>query len=261
MNASQPPAGHAADHIVSAFDEELVRLNATISRMGGITESQVGGAIEALGRRNPALADKVVLTDARVDQLEEEIDDMAVRLLALRQPMAGDLRQVVSAIKIASDLERIADHAKNIAKRSLDLSRMMEVDATRTTVRLGHLVQHMINDVLDAFANRSEQMAKSVWRSDDEVDALHDSLVRELLTYMMEDPRTISPCTHLLFIAKNFERIGDHATNIAETIYYLTSGDRLSRNPTPADGAAPASGPGPGPRLADRIRPLRSEEP
>lgn len=254
LNALPPATGLTTDHIVSAFDEELARLTATISRMGGIAESQVAAAIEALSRRNPSLAAKVVQNDARVDQMEEAIDDMAVRLLALRQPMAGDLRAVVSAIKIASDLERIADHAKNIAKRSVDLSRMPDVDATRTIVRLGRLVQHMMTDVLDAYANGSDQLAKSVWRSDDDVDALHDSLVRALLTYMMADPQAISPCAHLLFVAKNFERIGDHITNIAETIYYLTRGDRLSRHPPPggsggaADSAGTPATPAPSPR-------------
>jgi phosphate transport system protein len=216
-----------SEHIVKAFDEELQQLNAVVLRMGGVAEAQLAGAIDALTRRDSELAKKIVSGDEAIDQMELELDENAVRTLALRQPMANDLREVICALKISSDLERIGDYAKNCAKRTLALNQLAPHDAARSIPRMAKLAQAIIKDVLDAYANHDPSRALDVWHRDEEVDEMYTALFRELLTYMMEDPRNITPCTHLLFIAKNIERIGDHATNIAETIHYLTTGKRI----------------------------------
>ncbi|HIC82465.1 MAG TPA: phosphate signaling complex protein PhoU [Kiloniellaceae bacterium] len=216
-----------SEHIVKSFDEELQQLNTVVLRMGGVAEAQFAGAVDALVRRDSALAEKVVKGDEAVDQMDLELDEDAIRTLALRQPMANDLREVISALKISSDLERIGDYAKNIAKRTIALNQLAHHEAVRSIPRMAKLVQAIIKDVLDAYANHDSNRALDVWHRDEEVDEMYTALFRELLTYMMEDPRNITPCTHLLFIAKNVERIGDHATNIAETTYYLTTGKRI----------------------------------
>ena len=216
-----------SEHIVKSFDEELQQLNTVVLRMGGVAEAQFAGAVDALVRRDSALAEKVVKGDEAVDQMDLELDEDAIRTLALRQPMANDLREVISALKISSDLERIGDYAKNIAKRTIALNQLAHHEAVRSIPRMAKLVQAIIKDVLDAYANHDANRALDVWHRDEEVDEMYTALFRELLTYMMEDPRNITPCTHLLFIAKNVERIGDHATNIAETTYYLTTGKRI----------------------------------
>ena len=216
-----------SEHIVKSFDEELQQLNAVVLRMGGVAEAQLAGSIDALVRRDSALAEKVVEGDEAVDQMDLELDENAVRTLALRQPMANDLREVISALKISSDLERIGDYAKNIAKRTIALNQLAHHEAARSIPRMAKLVQAIIKDVLDAYANHDAGRAMDVWHRDEEVDEMYTALFRELLTYMMEDPRNITPCTHLLFVAKNIERIGDHATNIAETTYYLATGKRI----------------------------------
>ncbi len=216
-----------AEHIVRSYDEELTDLNDAIARMGGLTEAQIARGIEALVARDPDLAEIVVEQDQQVDDLNNEIDIKATRLLALRQPMALDLRNVVAALKIASDLERIADYASNIARRSIALSEAAPVRPAHSIPRMGGLVQEMIKNVLDAYIERNAEKAMAVWASDREVDEMYTSLFRELLTYMMEDPRSITPCTHLLFVAKHIERIGDHVTNIAETIHFLVHGTRM----------------------------------
>jgi phosphate transport system protein len=216
-----------SEHIVKSFDEELQQLNAVVLRMGGVAEAQLAGAIDALVRRDSDLAQKVVAGDEAIDQMDLELDENAVRTLALRQPMANDLREVISSLKISSDLERIGDYAKNVAKRTLALNQLTPHEATRSIPRMAKLVQAIIKDVLDAYANHDPNRALDVWHRDEEVDEMYTALFRELLTYMMEDPRNITPCTHLLFIAKNIERIGDHATNIAETTHYLTTGKRI----------------------------------
>ncbi|WP_193366707.1 phosphate signaling complex protein PhoU [Pelagibius marinus] len=216
-----------SDHIVKSFDEELQQLNAVVLRMGGVAEAQLAGAIDALVRRDSDLAQKVVASDEAIDEMDLELDENAVRTLALRQPMANDLREVISALKISSDLERIGDYAKNVAKRAQALNQLAPHEATRSIPRMAKLVQAIIKDVLDAYANHDPNRALDVWHRDEEVDEMYTALFRELLTYMMEDPRNITPCTHLLFIAKNIERIGDHATNIAETTHYLTTGKRI----------------------------------
>jgi phosphate transport system protein len=217
----------ANEHIVRSFDEELTRLKSMIARMGGLAEAQIANGIQAVVRRDTELAASVVEADQRIDDLEREVDNQAVRMLALRQPMAGDLRSIVGAIRIASDVERIADYAANVAKRAIALSQMAPVRPVHAVPRMGRYVQEMVKDVLDAYANRDVDKAIAVWNRDEELDEMYSSLFRELLTYMMEDPRNITASTHLLFIAKNLERIGDHATNIAEQIHFLVRGTPL----------------------------------
>ncbi len=217
----------AAQHSVKSFDEQLHRLRDSLVRMGGMVESQIASAIQALMRRDPDLALATVEGDARVDEMERMIDELAVQMLALRQPVATDLRMIVSSIRMAADLERMADYAKNVAKRSIALAQMTPVQPAMAIPRMGRIVQEMVKDVLDAFVHRNVEKAVAVWNRDEEIDAMHSSLFRELITYMMEDPRNITPSTHLLFIAKNLERIGDHATNIAEMIHYQVTGKTL----------------------------------
>jgi phosphate transport system protein len=212
------------EHIVKAYDEELNHLNNMITEMGGLAESLLASAIQAVATRDSDLAAQVVESDDQVDELEHEVASFTVRLLALRQPMASDLRNIIAALKISSDLERIADYAANVAKRVIALSETPTVKPVSRIPRLGREVQQMIKDVLDAFVEGDVDKAIRVWEHDREVDEMYDSLFRELLTYMMEDPRSITACTHLLFVAKNIERIGDHITNIAEDIYYLVEG-------------------------------------
>jgi phosphate transport system protein len=219
----------ASEHITRAYDEELRKLNNTVAEMGGLAESQLGIAIEAVITRDTELAAQVVQDDAKVDQLEREVDNLAIRLLALRQPVARDLREIFSALKIGSDLERIGDYAANVAKRSIALSQTPVVRPVYALPRMAHLAQELIKVVLDSYVQRDPDKAYSVWMRDAELDEMYSSLFRELLTYMMEDPRSIGPCTHLLFMAKNIERIGDHATNIAENLYYLVNGTPLEQ--------------------------------
>ena len=215
-------------HIVKSYDQELAQLNNTIVEMGGITETQIEASIQAVVDRNPLLARQVIDNDDQVDDLNYEVDNMAMRLLALRQPMALDLRNVVAALKISSDLERIADYARNIARRSLALSEVDPVRPINAVPRMTRPILTMLKNVLDAYIHHDVDKAISVWHADEEVDDMYTSLFRELLTYMMEDARHITPCTHVLFIAKNIERIGDHITNISETIYFLVHGERLN---------------------------------
>lgn len=218
------------DHTVKSFHEELEALSTCIAQMGGLTEAQLAGAMEAVSRRDTDLAERTVREDRRVDVLEAEIEQRAIRLIALRQPMASDLREAVASIKISIDLERIGDLAKNIAKRAIVIQGDFEtpVRLIQGISRMGRLAQGRLKQVLDAYTNRDANAAMEVWRDDEEIDEMYNSVFRELLTYMMEDPRTIGVCTHLMFIAKNIERIGDHATNIAETIRYLVTGDTTS---------------------------------
>ena len=216
------------EHTIKAFDADLQELARMIAEMGGLAERQIGDAVDALNRRDAVLAQSVIATDTRIDNLQREIEEKAILTIARRQPMAVDLRDVVSALRVSNDLERIGDLAKNIAKRvevldsELNLQKVM-----RGVEHMTELVLTQIKDVLDAYARRDVAKAVQVWRGDEEVDAVNNSLFRELLTYMMEDPRNISVCIHLLFCAKNIERMGDHATNISETIYYMVEGQVL----------------------------------
>ena len=212
-------------HTLKRFDEELERLSATISEMGGLAENQLAQSLVALRERDSAIAEKVIADDPRVDALDVAVQDQTVRLLALRQPMAIDLRVILSSIKIAAALERIADYAKNTAKRTLVLNSGSAPPAAVIGIeRLGRLVRGALKDVLDAFAHNDVEKARDVWQRDEEIDQVYTGLFRELLTYMMEDPRTITACTHLMFMAKNIERAGDHVTNIAELVAFRTTG-------------------------------------
>ncbi len=214
------------DHTVTAFDDALEALRSDIMRMGGQVEAQLSAAIEVMTRNDEALAREIIASDATVDQLEHHVQEKAVSILALRQPMANDLRQVVAAFKVASELERMGDHTVNIAKRLIPLGQLPPIPRFAMIIRMARLVLENTKETLDTFAAGDPEAAKRVWQRDEEVDELYNSLFRELLTYMMEDPRTITGCTHLLFVAKNIERMGDHATNIAETIVYVATGDR-----------------------------------
>jgi len=214
-------------HIVRAYDQELKQLNELIGRMGGLAEAQIDTAIRAVSERNVELAAEVAANDARVDRMETEINKLALRMLALRQPMAIDLRYILSALRIASDLERIADHAENMCRRAKDIAEESLGPAVTGIQRLGKLVLAMLKDVLDASLADDVDKAVEVWKRDNEVDELYGSLFREYLTYMMENPRNIGACTTLLFVAKNVERIGDHITNIAETVYFRVKAQPL----------------------------------
>jgi phosphate transport system protein len=235
-----------SEHIIKSYDEELRRLGNLITEMGGMAESQLASAIEAVAERDPDLAAAVVEGDARADQLEREVDAAVVRLLALRQPMARDLREILAALRISTDLERMCDYAANVAKRSIALAAAPPVRPVYALPRMAKLAQALTHDVLDAYVARDADKALAVWKRDEELDEMYSGLFRELLTYMMEDPRSITASAHLLFMAKNIERIGDHATNIAETIYFLVHGvplnqDRPKRDRTHA-AVAPPSG-------------------
>jgi phosphate transport system protein len=215
------------EHIYKRYDEELIELQTMLAQMGGFAEDQLARAFEALAKRDTEAADRIIAADDKIDALELAIEEKAILVIAKRQPMALDLRDIMVAIRVASDLERIGDLAKNIAKRTLAISENHPGRIMNGLMRMGKLALGQLKDVLDAYVQRDEAKALAVWRADEDIDALYNSIFRELLTYMMEDPRTIGLCTHLLFGAKNIERIGDHCTNIAENIYYLVNGKPL----------------------------------
>ena len=213
------------DHTAKAFDIDLQDIARLVSEMGGLTEKQIGDAIDALSKQDGPLAQRVISLDTKVDLLQREIEEKSVLTIARRQPMAVDLRDVVGALRVANDLERIGDLAKNIAKRVPAIDSDVQLQKVlRGVEHMADLVLTQVKDVLDSYARRDLNKALAVWRGDEEIDAVNNSLFRELLTYMMEDPRNIGPSTHLLFIAKNIERIGDHASNIAETVHFLALG-------------------------------------
>jgi phosphate transport system protein len=222
----------ATDHIVKSYDEHITLLTRKILEMGGLVEQQIAQAIQALVDRDVEYANRVIERDDQIDLVEEEIDQFAIRLLATRQPMASDLRLIAMAMKISNDLERMGDYATNIAKRCERLAKEPPVKPLYTIPRMAQISQSMVKDVLDAYVERDTDKAIAVWRRDDEVDDMFTSLFRELLTYMMEDARNISQCIDLIFVAKNLERIGDHATNIAEKIHYIIHGQRINRMPS-----------------------------
>jgi len=216
-------------HTVKAYGDELNQLTAEVARMGGLAEAQVADAVDSVARRDIALARAVVDRDTRLDAMHRDIERKAIRLIALRQPVASDLRRTLASMKLAVDLERTGDLAKNIAKRGLILAEGEPMPPlTRSIERMGKLVSMRLRDVLDAYAAAEIDRAIAVWNTDDEVDEHYNALFRELLTYMMGDPRTITAGTHLLFMAKNLERIGDHATNIAEIIHFELTGEELT---------------------------------
>jgi phosphate transport system protein len=227
------------EHTMKAFDADLQDLTRMVAEMGGLAEKQIGEAMDALDRRDTALARRVVADDVRIDALQREIEEKTILTIARRQPMAVDLREIIAALRVSNDLERIGDLAKNIAKRVVAL----DVDfhpqqILRGVEHMSDLVLVQIKEVLDSFARRDSAKALVVWQGDEEVDAVNNSLFRELLTYMMEDPRNISFCIHLLFCAKNIERMGDHATNIAETVYFMVEGRPLIDERPKADTTA-----------------------
>ncbi|HEY1880177.1 MAG TPA: phosphate signaling complex protein PhoU [Caulobacteraceae bacterium] len=217
------------EHTVKAYDAELDAITAELARMGGLAEAEVADAIRSIADRDVALAQAVIERDARLDELEADIQQKAIRLIAIRQPVANDLRRTVAAIKISGDLERCGDLAKNIAKRALIITDSEPLTPLTSSIeRMGELVSMRLKEVLDALAARDVDRAVAVWREDHEVDEHYESIFRELLTYMMGDPRLITACAHLLFVAKNLERIGDHATNIAEDLYFEIAGEQLT---------------------------------
>lgn len=214
-------------HTVKSFDEDIGQLRAIISQMGGLCEVQIDSAVDALVTRNVEAAAEIVKADARIDALEAEAEALAVRIIALRAPMADDLREIIAALKMASVLERIGDYAKNIAKRASAVAQSQPVGPVVIVPEMARAVVGMIRDVLDAFVDRNAPLAAAVSERDRSVDDLYNSLFRSLLTFMMENPHYITPSTHLLFVAKNLERIGDHATSIAEMVHYSVTGERL----------------------------------
>ncbi|NPD66130.1 phosphate signaling complex protein PhoU [Lichenicola cladoniae] len=214
-------------HIVKSYEQELNQLRTLMARMGGLVENQTAHAIAAILDHNAESAQMAMEQDPEVDALEREVEARAIKLLALRAPMAQDLREIVSALKVTSDLERIGDYAANVAKRSLRLG-PASLDISLGGLRnMSRLVQESLRLAIDALGQNDKDKAIDVWRSDKAVDEMYTAMFRELVTYMMEDPRNIGACTHLLFIAKNLERIGDHATNIAERVHYAVTGEML----------------------------------
>lgn len=216
------------EHTLKFFGEELQQLKAEVARMGGLVEAQVADSIRAVAARDVGLAQLVVGRDQKLDQMQIEIEKKAIRMIALRQPVAQDLRRTVAAMKLSWNLERTGDQAKNIAKRALLIAQAEPITPlTRSVERMGKLVLARLKEVLDAYTNEDLNQAMSVWNKDQEVDEHYNSLFRELLTYMMSDPRMISACAQLLFVGKNLERIGDHATNVAEMLYYEVTGEEI----------------------------------
>lgn len=217
----------ASDHIVKSFDEELNRLEAALIRMGGMVEEQLTRALNAIARRDSALAEEVLARDMDIDTLNTEIDTQVVRLLALRQPMAVDLRAIVTGLRMATELERMGDYAANLAKRTIALNQCPFVEPARVLPVMGKLVSRIVKEVLDGYAERDADKARTGWVRDEEVDEIYSSLFREVLVSMGNEPSNITALTHVLFMAKNIERIGDHATNIAELVYFLVTGTPL----------------------------------
>jgi phosphate transport system protein len=217
-----------SDHIVKSYDRDLEALGRSIAEMGGVAEKMLADAMDALTSFDVELAQRVVTSDARLDALQREIEEAAVLTIARRQPLAVDLRECIAAIRISGDVERIGDLAKNIAKRTLKIASEARLPRAMVGLKSMHeIAAAQLKDSLDAYALRDVEKAREVWENDVDLDALEDSVFRDLLTFMMEDPRNISFCTHLLFCSKNLERIGDHTTNISETVVYLVTGEAM----------------------------------
>ncbi len=220
-----------ADHIVSGYDADLNALSAKLSEMGSITETMLSDVIRSLKKRDNDLAQSVIAQDKSVNDLQEDVDEDALRIMALRHPMASDLRRVMGAIRVANDLERVGDLAEGIAHRTLTLNEIDKVSLAKGVTRMGKLVKAQLSQTLDALLREDTDLAVRAWLSDEDVDEMYNSIFRELLTYMMGDPRTITACASLLFAAKNLERIGDQCTNICEAIYFTVNGTQLIRDP------------------------------
>jgi phosphate transport system protein len=225
-------------HTIKAFDQDLAELRARVAEMGGLAEDAIDGAVKALIRHDLDAAARIVDEDRTIDAIEADLERRAVRLIALRAPLADDLREVLAALKISNVIERIGDYAKNIAKRVPLLQHMRDVEPMAILPPMARAVSEMVHDVLDAYAARDAEAAIEVCRRDRRVDDLYNSLFRALLTYMMENPSNIGASTHLLFIAKNLERIGDHATNAAEMIYFAATGEQMAERPRGVDALA-----------------------
>lgn len=215
------------EHILSAFDDDLIALQAKISEMGGLVEEGLSLAMEAVKDRDVEKAEQVVELDRRVDELDNEIEEMATNTIALRAPVAVDLRVLLSALKISTTLERIGDLNKNIARRASTLSEAKKVKVSSSVLKMGELTQKHLTQILDAHAERDDELAVQIWKNDIEIDDMYNSVFRELVTYMSADPRMIGVASQFLFIAKNLERIGDHTTHISEMIYYIVNGNYL----------------------------------
>lgn len=225
----------ANPHTLKVFDADLAELRSLITRMGGLCEALIAAAVEALVTRNVDAAMHCVAEDARIDALEAEAEALAVKIIALRAPLADDLREIVAALKIAGTLERIGDLAKNIAKRASAMALAHPIEPVVIVPEMARVVVAMIKDVLDSFADRDAALARQVYMRDTGVDDYYNSLFRTLLTFMMENPHYITPSTHLLFVAKNLERIGDHATSVAEMVHFVVTGERLGDRPKTDD--------------------------
>lgn len=217
-----------AEHTVKAFDEDITKLRGLIAEMGGLAEVSIGEAMEALVKGNRELADGVVLRDRKIDEIEAEVDKLAVRIIALRAPMADDLREVIAALKIAGVVERIGDYAKNIAKSTGKIQGRRQFEPLTLIPAMAELASEMVHDVLTAYAARDAVLAAEIVARDDKVDAFYESIFRNLVSHMMENPATISSAAQLLFVARNIERIGDHATNVAEMVYYAATGSYMN---------------------------------
>ena len=214
-------------HTVKAFDNDIGELRGLISQMGGLAEDAIDKAMQALQRNDLALAEQVRVADKQIDVIEAEVERLAVRIIALRAPMAVDLREVIAALKIAGVVERIGDYAKNIAKRVPMIESEHRIEPISILPAMGRMASEMVHDVLDAFAARDPEEAVRVVECDNALDDFYDSIFRTLVTYMVENPRTIGQVAHLLFVAKNLERIGDHATNVAEMVYFAATGTQM----------------------------------
>lgn len=215
-------------HTVKAFDNEISQLRGLIAEMGGLAEVAIREAIDALARHDEEKARQVVAADARIDALEAEVDRLAVQVIALRAPMANDLRDVIAALKISGVIERIGDYAKNIAKRTGQIEGRKKFEPLTLIPAMAEVAAEMVHDVLTAYAARDPALAREVIERDQRVDAFYNSIFRNLVSHMMENPATISSAAQLLFVARNLERIGDHATNVAEMVYYAATGDYLA---------------------------------
>ncbi|HEY0179169.1 MAG TPA: phosphate signaling complex protein PhoU [Dokdonella sp.] len=237
-----------SEHIVKSYDEELGRLTGEIQRMGALALAQIDAAIDSVIERDDDAALRVVHSDAAIDALEQEVSHDVVRLLALRQPLARDLREVFAALRIAADIERIGDYAANVAKRAIVLNQSAPVQLASALPRLAQLAVTLVREVLAAYRDNDADRALDAWTRDEELDEQYTGLFRELLTYMIEDPRNITPCTHLLFMAKNLERIGDHATNIAEYVYFLVHGTMIGQSRRKGDSTSMSVAPFDDPR-------------
>ena len=225
------------EHTVKAFDNEISQLRGLVAEMGGLAEVAIHEAIDALIRRDEERAQQIVANDARLDALEAEVDRLAVRIIALRAPMADDLRDVIAALKISGVLERIGDYSKNIAKAVRKVEGRAKIEPLTLLPAMAEIAEGMVRDVLNAYGARDAVLAVEVIRRDDKVDNFYDSIFRNLVGHMMENPATISSAAHLLFVARNLERIGDHATNIAEMVYFAATGQYCSERDTSGSGS------------------------